>query len=284
MIVSECFEGEEAKKALLDGLKQVLPAEKIYGLATYGSFTQKGCTDYDAVCLLGIGGTVKVKTAVVKNTNTSKLVYQDHQAKIDQRLHEVGQELAKQLALPAEQATTKGKLLICLADAHSPKNQPLVEGIQKVLGVDYPLTGGSANKNAGQTFVYYQGQMLVDCVIGIHLSGDFKTAMTGHQAKTNDTVISSADEGMRKTLAMAKGDAATKGQVTAVLAFNCAGRRSKLDRYEDELAAIQKPLGKKLPLFGCYCAGEIGPLDIQTEKKGQIGGNGWHVMFTVIYD
>ena len=27
------------------------------------------------------------------------------------------------------------------------------------------------------------------------------------------------------------------------------------------MAAIQKAIGKDLPLFGCYCAGEIGPLD-----------------------
>ena len=230
--------------------------------------------------MLGIGGDVEVKTAVVKNTGTSKLVYQDHQAEIDKKLKGVGAALAKQLAPATEGAGTKGNLLICLADAHSPKNAPLVEGIQKVTGADYPLTGGSANKNAGQTFVYYQGKMLTDSIVGIHLSGDFKTAMVGRQAKTNDTVIRSAGEGMQNVLAMA---GCSKSQIDGVLAFNCAGRRSKLDDYEEELAAMQKSLGKSLPLFGCYCAGEIGPVDIETEKKGQIGGDGWHVMFTVIY-
>ena len=280
VVVSECFDGKEAKKALLAGLKQILPAEKIYGLSTYGSFTQEGCTDYDAVCLLGIGGKVEVKTAVIKNTGTSKLLYQDHQTKIHKGLDETGQSLARQLAFPEKQAASKGKLLICLADAHSPKNQSLVEGVQKVLGVDYPLTGGSANKNAGQTFVYYQGEMLVDSVVGLHLAGNFKTAMIGRQAKTNDTVIRTAGQGMQEALAMVKNNR----QIDGVLAFNCAGRRSKLEQYEDELTAMQKSLGKQLPLFGCYCAGEIGPLDIQTDKKGKIGGNGWHVMFSVIYE
>ena len=35
--------------------------------------------------------------------------------------------------------------------------------------------------------------------------------------------------------------------------------RGKADH--EELAAIQKSIGKELPLFGCYCAGEMGPLD-----------------------
>jgi len=69
----------------------------------------------------------------------------------------------------------------------------------------------------------------------------------------------------------------------AVLAFNCAGRRGKLRDPEDELAAIQEVLGKKLPLFGCYCAGEIGPVDASERTSDALsGGSGWHVMFTVI--
>lgn len=281
VLLSECFEGEEAKKAMLEGLKEVLPAESIFGLATYGSFTQEGCTDYDAVGLLGIGGKIEVKTAVVENTKTSKLVYQEHQAEIDRRLKEAGQALAEQLG-PSADETSEGSLLICLADAHSPKNAPLVEGIQKVTGADYPLTGGSANKNAGQTFVYYQGRMLTDGVVAVHLRGDFKTALVGRQAKTNETVILSAKEGMATALEIA-GKTSAKPRIAGVLAFNCAGRRSKLENYEEELAAMQTSLGKSLPLFGCYCAGEIGPVDVDTQKKGRIGGDGWHVMFTVIY-
>jgi len=36
-------------------------------------------------------------------------------------------------------------------------------------------------------------------------------------------------------------------------------------------------------LFGCYCAGEVGPLDVSEKPAGVLsGGGGWHVMFTVI--
>ncbi|MHC4181656.1 MAG: FIST C-terminal domain-containing protein, partial [Planctomycetota bacterium] len=69
----------------------------------------------------------------------------------------------------------------------------------------------------------------------------------------------------------------------AALAFDCAGRKGKLRNLEDELAAVQRALGKDLPLFGCYCAGEIGPLDVSQKKPGVLsGGGGWHVMVTVI--
>ena len=68
-----------------------------------------------------------------------------------------------------------------------------------------------------------------------------------------------------------------------MLAFNCGGRRGKLDNVADELAAFQNAVGGKLPLFGCYCAGEIGPVDSSDKKPGVLsGGGGWHVMVTAI--
>jgi small ligand-binding sensory domain FIST len=69
----------------------------------------------------------------------------------------------------------------------------------------------------------------------------------------------------------------------AALAFNCAGRRSKLQSIAEELASIEKAIGKQLPLFGCYCAGEMGPVDLTDKPAGALcGGSGWHIMFTVI--
>jgi hypothetical protein len=52
---------------------------------------------------------------------------------------------------------------------------------------------------------------------------------------------------------------------------------------EEELKAIQKAIGPDVPLFGCYNAGEIGPLDASERKPDALcGGSGWHVIFTVI--
>ena len=140
-----------------------------------------------------------------------------------------------------------------------------------------PMTGVSANKNAGQTFVYYRGKMFQDSAVALMLSGDFQVALAGRLAKENAAVIQSAGEGAAE--AMAK----MKQKPIAVLAYNCAGRRSKLDDMGDELEAIQKEIGATIPLFGCYNAGEIGPLDAsENDSDALCGGSGWHVMFTVI--
>ncbi len=74
-----------------------------------------------------------------------------------------------------------------------------------------------------------------------------------------------------------------KRQPIAALAFDCAGCRSKLKNMDDELAAMQEAIGSELPLFGCYNAGEIGPVDA-SEKNPEVlsGGSGWHVMFTIL--
>jgi len=272
VVVSECFEDRELKEKLLAGLTSVLPAEKIFGGATYGSFTQNGCTDYDAVCLLGIGGEgIGVSARLVTEMGTAKLTFEKDQDLIRQRLHAAGEKLASKL-----RRSDRDRLLVLIADAHSPKNQFLVEGVQKALGKQFPITGGCANKNAGQTFVSFQGKMYEDSAVGLLLAGDFQVALTGRQANEGPKVIATAHEGAAE--AMKK----SPGKPVAVLAFNCAGRRSKLDDYDEELAAIQKAIGKDLPLFGCYCAGEIGPLDSQEKTDALCGGSGWHVMFTVI--
>ena len=273
VIVSECYEGRTAKEKMLAGLASVLPKQILLGTATYGSFTQSGCTDADSVSLLGIGGEgIGVSAVLVTGLGTSKLTIQDHRPLIESRLREAGAKLAGKVERSAQD-----RLLVLLADAHAPKNQFLMEGLQKVLGGAFPITGGCANKNAGQTFVYFGGKAYEDSAVAVMLSGDFGVALSGRQAKDNQRVIRTAEEGA------AEATAKSKGRPLVALAFNCAGRRSKLKRMEDELAAVQKALGRQLPLFGCYCAGEMGPVDEADKKPGVLcGGSGWHVMFTII--
>lgn len=273
VLVSECFEDWEFKQPLLKGICSVISPDLVYGGATYGSFSQDGCAGFDAVCLLGIGGDgIGVSASLVAEMGVSKLTFEDHEAEIKERLHTAGASLATQLP-----RSGRDRLTVLIADAHSPKNQYLVEGLQKVLGGDFPITGGSANKNAGQTFVYFRGKAYRDSALALMLSGDFRVAMTGRKAMDNDAVVATAREAAREA------SRALQGKPLGVLAFNCAGRRGKLKDPQDELDAIQAVLGKDLPMFGCYCAGEIGPLDV-SEKAADVlsGGSGWHVMFTVI--
>jgi len=273
VIVSECFEDEENKRKLLSGVCAVVSPDIVFGGATYGSFTQSGCADFDSVCLLGIGGEgIGVSAGLVTEMGTAKLTVAEHQAEITDRLHAAGKTLAEKLT-----RTELDRLLILIPDAHSPKNQYLVEGTQQVLGPQFPITGGSVNKNAGQTFVYHRGKPYQDSAVAILLSGTFDVSLSGRVAKDKDAVIRTAGEGAREAWVQPGGKA------LAVLAYNCAGRRGKLDNAAEELASIQNEIGREVPLFGCYNAGEIGPLDF-TEKRSDAlcGGSGWHVMFTVL--
>jgi hypothetical protein len=273
VIISECFEDQEYKEKLLEGICSVVPSDMVLGGSTYGSFHQAGCSDFDSVCLLGIGGKgVSVAAALVRDMGTSKLTLENDTAELTQRLRSAGTTLAKKI-----RKTDQDRLLIVIPDAHSPKNQPLVEGMQGVLGNRFPITGGSANKNAGQTFVVFRGRLHTDSAAALMLSGNFNVSLSGRKAQDNDQVIRTARDGAAAALAR------LEGKPVAALAFNCAGRRGKLDRPEDELAAIQESLGKSLPLFGCYCAGEIGPVDATERDPNTLsGGVGWHVMFTII--
>ncbi len=273
VIVSECFEDKENKEKLLEGVAAVLPREILLGSATYGSFTQSGASDADSVCLLGIGGEgISVSAGLVTALGTAKLTFEQHRDEIEKRLRQAGASLAGKL-----RHGSGDRLVILLADAHAPKNQPLVEGMQQILGKQFPITGGCANKNAGQTFVCFQGKLHEDSAVAVMLSGDFTVGMAGLQAKENEKVISTARQSAAAALA------GVKGQPIAAIAFDCAGRKGKLKRIEDELAAVQDSIGKELPLFGCYCAGEMGPVDTVDKKSDALsGGAGWHIMFTVI--
>lgn len=273
VVVMDSYEDFETKSALLKGVTEVLPKELIFGGASYGGFTQKGSVDFDGTVLLGIGGDgVKVETTLVEKMGAAGLTIEQNNEQLTRALNEGGQKLARQLAgLPG------GTLLLLISDAHSPKNQLLLDGVQSVAGKALPVTGGSVNKNVDQNWVYYQGQPYTDSAIGILLTMPVKVVQTGRQAKTNEAVIATAKEGAAAALQ------ASPSKPLAALAFNCGGRKGKLDRLEDELEAVQSALGRDVPLFGAYCAGEYGPADI-SESQGDCTpcGRGWHVMFTVL--
>jgi hypothetical protein len=276
VIISECFEDKERKEQVLEGVTSVFDAEVVYGGATYGSFAQAGVMIDESVAVMAIAGDdIDVAAACLEGLGTAKLTPAEHEAEIREKLVPAGADLAKKLP-----ATDASRLMIVIADAHSPKNGPLVEGVRSVAGDGFPIIGGSANKNAGQTFVYYKGKMLADAAVGLMLSGDFKVALAGRSAKDNAAVIATA----REAAAEALGKLAEEGAKPAgILAFDCAGRKGKLDNVADELAAIQDSVGSEVPLFGSYNAGEVGPADVAEKEPGVLSsGMGWHIMVGAI--
>jgi len=273
IVMTECFEDQARKKQALKGVCSVFPKDIVFGFSTYGSFEQQGCLDGDSVGLMAIGGEgIATAAAIRSNLGIAGLTTEDNAEELAEKLQTGGKELAAKLP-----RGPKERLLIIMADAHSPKNQLLLDGVQQVMGKDFPITGGSANKNAGQTFVYFRGRMYTDSAIALLLSGDFQVSLSGRQAKENAKVISSAAESAAEAIKNGKG------KPFSVFAFNCAGRKGKLDNIADELKAIQGVIGSELPLFGAYCAGEIGPADVAEKDPAVLSsGVGWHVMFTVL--
>lgn len=273
VVVMDSYEDRETKTALLKGASEVFPKELIFGGASYGGFTQKGSVDVDGTVMLGIAGSgVKVETTLVEKMGAAGLTIEKNKDQLTQALNQAGQNLARQL--PGLSGAT---LLLLISDAHSPKNQLLLDGVQSVAGKKLPITGGSVNKNVDQNWIYYKGEPHTDSAIGILLTMGVKIVQNGRQAKTNEAVIATAKEGAATALKSASS------APLAALAFNCGGRKGKLNRLEDELEAIQSSLGKEVPLFGTYCAGEYGPADI-SESQGDCTpcGRGWHVMFTIL--
>ena len=273
IFMAECFEDKENKELVVKGITEVLGADKLVGGAVYGVYTQSGVVTDDAVALLGIGGDgVAVNIAFEEKMGAAGLTLEKDKDQLTAALQGAGGRLAKSLPAQANPA-----LMILFGDAHSPKNQLLIDGVQTVLGKKLAVTGGSVNKNAGQNWVCLKGKLYQDAAVAILLGGDFAVAQTGRQAKDNDLVISTAKDGAAAALKQLGKDP------FAILAFDCAGRKGKLKNVADELAAIQTVTGKDVPLFGCYCAGEFGPADAEDITDKSIPyGRGWHIMVSAL--
>ena len=271
ILLVDCFDSKELKDKAIEGVATVFPREILHGGAVYGMYTQDGAFDTDGISLLGLGGDgLTVNVAFEKDMGASKLSLETEKETLIKNLKAGGASLASNL--PNVQAAN---LVVLMGDAHSPKNQFLLDGFQSVAGKKVRITGGSISKNDGLNYVYYKGQMYSDSAIAISLHGDFSIAQTGRQAKTNDEVIATADEGLKTALSK------LKNEPFAIIAYDCAGRMGKVDELTDELNAIKKHLTAHVPIFGTYCAGEFGPSDSTREKEDATTmGKGWHVMFT----
>lgn len=276
ILVGETYEGRESKAKVVAGVCSVFPAAIVFGGSTYGGFSQKGVAGGESVMVSAIAGNgVEIQPAFIEKMDTAGLTLEQNREELDKRIAAAGTTLAGKFT-----RNDRNRLLLVIADAHSPKNASLVQGIQSVLGPAFPITGGSVNKNAGQSFVYCQGRMLSDAVVGLMLSGDFKLALAGRQAKDNDQVIATARDGAAEAIAALQKQGA---KPAVMFAFDCAGRKGKLKNVADELSAIRQSTGNDLPILGTYNAGEIGPADVADRAAGVLSsGVGWHAMFTAI--
>ena len=269
VLLAECFVDKADKARVAKGVASVFGNAKVVGLAAYGIYTRDGVADRQAAGLLALGGDgISVRTALVRDLKSKGLTLERDEAALKAALGGAGRSLAEQL--PANGQT---RLLVVLADAHSPKNQLLLDGVQSVAGPKLAVTGGSANKNAGQNWIHYQGRLYTDAAVALAIDGEVDVAQGGAQAKDNQAVLDSAravTSGLR---------ARSPGAPTALLAFDCAGRKGKLEAIEEEQKAVLEGLGSEGALFGVWCAGEFGC----TEDSAALPvGRGWHIMGTLL--
>lgn len=273
ILMVDCYDSKSAKQQAIAGVATIFPKELIFGGAVYGMYTQGGALDTDGISLLALAGEgLQVQAALTEKMGASGLSLETEKDAVISALNAGGADLAGKI-----ENGSKADFMIVMADAHSPKNQYLIDGIQSVIGKKVPITGGSCNKNDGLTYIYYRGTLYKDAAVALVLNGNFKLAQSGRQAKSNDKVISTAKEGSATAVK------ALKAKPMALIAYDCAGRMGKVDNLDDELNAIKGNIDASVPIFGCYCAGEFGPADTTIEKSdGTSTGRGWHVMFSVL--
>ncbi len=269
VVLAECFVGKADKARALKGVTSVFGKARVVGFSCYGVYTCEGVADRQAVGLLALGGDgLAVRTALVPDQRSLGLTLERDEAALKAALGAAGRALAQ--GVPANAGT---RLLVVLADTHSPKNQLLLDGVQAVAGEALPVTGGSANKNAGQNWVYYGGRLYTDAAVALALDGAFSVVQGGAQAQDNQAVLDSA-----RTVAAGLRQRA-RGAPLLVTAFDCAGRKGKLEAIEQEQKAVLEGLGPAGELFGVWCAGEIG---CSADSPAKPVGRGWHLMGTLL--
>ncbi len=276
LVVVDSYGKLAMKKDVIDGVASVFPRDIIIGGAVYGVYSQDGAFENDGVGILALAGDgVQVETALVTNMGAAGMSMEKQNAQLTKALGDAGANLA--MKLPNAKSAD---FMFLMADAHSPKNQLFLNGIQAVVGKKLPITGGSNNKNNGLNYVYYRGGFYQDAAWAMTVKGvDFSVKQTGLQAKTNDAVIFTAQKGAKR---VAKELAKAKAKPFLLTAVDCAGRMGKLDDLNDELVAIKKAVGSEVTIFGNYCAGEYGVVETKGKKSATAVGRGWHVMFSFL--
>ena len=270
IVLSECFANKADKSKAARGVASVFGKERVAGISSYGFYTRDGVADREAVGLLALGGEgVTVRMAFVPKQNSVGLA-QDS-AELKTALGEAGRKLALQLPV-----TDQSRLMIVLADTHSPKNQLLLDGIQSVVGTAFPITGGSVNKNDGQNWVHWKGGLYADAALALMIDGNISVAMNGAQARDNDAVLATANQVAKDLTTSSKAYATAQLSLPSspartvagglFLAFDCAGRKGKIDSLDDARKAVVSGLSEGKRFETSFTTDEQGNR-IETEKE-----------------
>jgi hypothetical protein len=153
VFASSSFEQEE----LLKGIKSIVSEIPIIGCSTSGEITSQGPWR-KSVAVIGIKSD-KIKFA----TGLGKDVGEDARA--------AGYIVAKKAI---EGGSEDRRVFIIFPDGLSGNGQDLIRGAQEILGMSFPIVGGSAGDDFlfQKTYQYYNDKPYVDSVVGILFLGD----------------------------------------------------------------------------------------------------------------
>ncbi|MDP6634023.1 MAG: FIST C-terminal domain-containing protein [Phycisphaerae bacterium] len=234
----------------LEGVTSVFDANLVYGCGGYNTITEEG--NAGTVSVLALGGDIAVTPVLAADKDLSAAG------------KKIGEGLKK-----ASEVKASGKVVILIGDCHVPSNDKVVKGISSIIGDSIPVVGGAAM--GGMT--YCKGKTAGKGKnIGILITGNFlvgcSTLNKGPAEIHANPLVAAAGQAFK--------DAVGKNlkHTAMVFAFDCGGRRGRMgkDRPE-ELKAMQKVVGTKMPLIGFYGSGEMGPKACGQPSKGV----GYHI-------
>ncbi len=144
------------QESLLKGIVSVTQEAPLVGCSTAGEILAEGPTRRSVVAMAIRSDSLKVATGI-----GSSISHNPRQA---------GREIATQI-IRANLSNPHGLLLF--PDGLTGNVAEVIRGVQDVLGLSFPIVGGSAADDFGftRTYQYFQGKVYTDSVPGVLLAG-----------------------------------------------------------------------------------------------------------------
>lgn len=146
------------QKQMLSGVRSVTKEILLAGSSTAGEISNEGVFSKSVVVMA-------LKADEIKFTISAE-------TKINANSQKAGKDLAKAIH---DKAKDPLSLLMVFSDGMTENGVFLLRGIQEVLGVSFPIIGGSSGDDLlfKKTYQYCNDQVLTDAAVGIGFSGSF---------------------------------------------------------------------------------------------------------------
>lgn len=144
-------------QAVLEGLREQFdPAVKLVGCSSYAEINEEEALTASVTAMGLVLGNLQCMTVCVEDASAGS--------------HAVGEALARQVK------DFEPNLFIVLPDGITLNSTPLLQGIQAVLGENFPIVGGVAGDDVvfKKTYEFIDNRVLVGGAVGVALKGDVK--------------------------------------------------------------------------------------------------------------